>query len=165
MSISKALAICYVVLIAMVAVLRVSGIVYPVIAMGISMEPFMEWSELVVVVDREVYEQLFGANLTGKLVVFIAYGDVTYTNLQTGRSVSVHFALPTPVLHLCIEDRGGYVVAVGVNNEWWAEVVPRSSVIGVAVARIGIDAALVIAFAMGLAAAWSAYALARREEV
>ena len=155
MDVGKTLAVLLLFTIAVSAILVISGVIYVNIAVGISMQPFIETSAVIIGVDPDFYYQYladyFGYNLTGKMIVYTAFGDMTYMNLQTGETVTIHFIVPTPIAHQVYLDKGEYLIVRGSNNGIWAEIVPKNAVEAIILAVIDLRLALALAFLLGIA--------------
>lgn len=152
--ISKTLSVVLLLSIAVFVLLVLSGVIYVNIAIGISMQPFIETSAIVVGVCPELYykylAEYLGYNLTGKMIVYTAFGEQKYINLQTNEVVTIHFAIPTPIAHQVYVDKGDYLIVRGLNNNVWAEMVPRDKVDAIVLVILDTRLGLAILYIMGV---------------
>lgn len=155
MSFGKTLAVMLLLAEAVISMLVLSGVLYVNIAVGISMQPFIETSAVIIGVNPDFYYKYladyFGYNLTGKMIVYTAFGDMQYVNLQTGETATVHFVVPTPIAHRVYLDKGDYLIVHGSNVGVWAEIVPKEAVEAIILAVLDLRLAWSLTFLLGIA--------------
>ena len=148
--VAKAIASLLILFELLFALLVFAGVLSVDVAVGISMQPFIETGAVLITMNPDYYEKYINDNFTNKMVEYIAFGDMVWINNLTGERVTVHFKVPTPIAHLCTLDKGDYLIVHGLNNDEWYEIVPRENVLGVVILVLDIRLALALAVLIGL---------------
>jgi len=149
------LALSVVAVIVLFVVLVGTGVVLVAYVFGWSMYPTLEECEVVVALNRELYEKHFSENLEGTLVVYrVPTGVVEARSLDNKTTITYKVPPHIFIAHRVVEDRGDILIVKGDFNDFY-EIIQRDWVYGVVVAHIPVPIAnmllLLFGFILGIA--------------